>query len=75
MRTAIGFSKLVPLSLIMLLGLAFSLPTFAGTQLWDFEEKHDDWKVANGIGKLQKESITLTRGDKLNTRSSVKRTG
>ena len=48
MRMTIGFSKLIPFSLIMLLGIAFSLPTFAGTQLWDFEEKHDDWKVANG---------------------------
>ncbi|RKU34540.1 hypothetical protein C6496_19505 [Candidatus Poribacteria bacterium] len=34
--------------LILLLGMMFSLPTFAGTQLWDFEEKHDDWEVANG---------------------------
>ena len=62
MRTAIGFSKLVPFSLIMLLGVAFSLPTFAGTQLWDFEEKHDDWKVANGNWEIKGGVYQVERG-------------
>ena len=62
MRTAIRFSKLVTLSLIVLLGVAFSLPTFAGTQLWDFEEKHDDWKVANGKWEIKGGIYQLERG-------------
>ena len=62
MRTAIRFSKLVTLSLIMLLGVAFSLPTFAGTQLWDFEEKHDDWKVANGNWEIKGGVYHVERG-------------
>ena len=62
MRTAIGFSKLVPLSLIMLLGVAFSLPTFAGTQLWDFEEDHKDWKVANGEWEIKGGVYHVDRG-------------
>jgi hypothetical protein len=59
---AIGFPKLVPLSLIMLLGIAFSLPTFAGTQLWDFEEDHKDWKVANGEWEIKGGVYHVDRG-------------
>ena len=62
MRMAIGFPKLVPLSLIMLLGIAFSLPTFAGTQLWDFEEDHKDWKVANGEWEIKGGVYHVDRG-------------
>ena len=62
MRMAIGFPKLVSLSLIMLLGIAFSLPTFAGTQLWDFEEDHKDWKVANGEWEIKGGVYHVDRG-------------
>ena len=62
MRTAIGFSKLTTLSLTVLLGVAFSLPTFAGTQLWDFEEDHKDWKVANGEWEIKGGVYHVDRG-------------
>lgn len=62
MKMTIGFSKLVPFSLIMLLGVAFSLPTFAGTQLWDFEEDHKDWKVANGKWEIKGGVYHVDRG-------------
>lgn len=61
MKMAIRFSVL---SMILLLGIAFSLPTFAGTQLWDFEEKHDDWEVANGNWAIKDGIYQLDRGGK-----------
>ena len=51
-------------SLILLLGMMFSLPTFAGTQLWDFEEKHDDWEVANGNWAIKDGIYQLDKGGK-----------
>ena len=53
MRISITVPKLAALSLVVLFGIALSLPTYAGTQLWDFEEKHKDWKVANGEWEIK----------------------
>ena len=53
MRVVIRSLKGLALSLIVLFGVALAPPTFAGTQLWDFEEKHDDWKVANGNWEIK----------------------
>ena len=62
MRMAITLPKLAALSLVVLLGVAFSLPTYAGTQLWDFEEKHDDWKVANGDWEIKGGTYHVDKG-------------
>lgn len=62
MRTAITVPKLAALSLVVLFGVALSLPTYAGTQLWDFEEKHDDWKVANGEWEIKGGVYHVDRG-------------
>ncbi|MDE0466729.1 MAG: DUF1080 domain-containing protein [Candidatus Poribacteria bacterium] len=62
MRVTITVPKLAALSLVVLFGLALSLPTYAGTQLWDFEEKHDDWKVANGNWEIAKGVYHVDKG-------------
>ena len=62
MRVTIRVPKLAALSLLVLFGVAFSLPTFAGTQLWDFEKKHDDWKVANGNWEIKGGVYHVDRG-------------
>ena len=62
MRTVIMLPKLAALSLVVLFGIALSLPTYAGTQLWDFEEKHDDWKVANGNWEIAKGVYHVDKG-------------
>ena len=62
MEMTMRFSKLAALSFTVLLGIAVSLPTFAGTQLWDFEEKHDDWKVANGNWEIKGGIYQLEKG-------------
>lgn len=64
MRTVITAPKLAALSLVVLFGITLSLPTFAGTQLWDFEEKHDDWEVANGNWEIKGGIYQLERGGK-----------
>lgn len=56
--------KLAALGSIVLLGMVFSLPTFAGTQLWDFEEKHDDWEVANGDWAIKGGIYQVEKGGK-----------
>ncbi len=62
MRTVIRLPKLTALSLIAVFGMILSLPTYAGTQLWDFEEKHDDWKVANGNWEIKGGVYHVDRG-------------
>ena len=57
-------AKLAALGSMVLLGMLLSLPTFAGTQLWDFEEKHDDWEVANGDWAIKGGIYQLERGGK-----------
>ena len=64
MRMAITLPKFAILSLVVFFGVAFSLPTYAGTQLWDFEEKHDDWEVANGNWEIKGGIYQLERGGK-----------
>ena len=54
--------KLAALGLIVLFGVALSLPTDAGTQLWDFEDKTDDWKVANGNWEVAKGVYHVDKG-------------
>ncbi|MDE0484958.1 MAG: DUF1080 domain-containing protein [Candidatus Poribacteria bacterium] len=36
------------LSFLVLFAVLLSQPSFAGTQLWDFEKNAEGWKVANG---------------------------
>ena len=62
MRVVIRSLKGLALSLIVLFGVALAPATFAGTQLWDFEEKHDDWKVANGEWEIKGGIYHVDRG-------------
>ena len=62
MRTVITVPKFAALGLIALFGIALSLPTYAGTQLWDFEKKTDDWKVANGNWEVKGGVYHVDRG-------------
>lgn len=64
MKNVIRFSRLTLFTLILLLGTAFSMPIFAGTQLWDFEEAHDDWEVANGNWDIKDGIYQLEQGGK-----------
>ena len=64
MGTVIRLPKLAALSLVVFFGIALSLPTYAGTQLWDFEERHDDWEVANGNWEIKGGIYRLDRGGK-----------
>ena len=64
MRMAITLPKLAVLGLVVLFGVAVALPTYAGTQLWDFEEKHDDWEVANGNWEIKGGIYQLEKGGK-----------
>lgn len=64
MEMTIKSLKPMTLGLIILLGMVLSLPTFAGTQLWDFEEKHDDWEVANGNWDIKGGVYQLDKGGK-----------
>ena len=68
MRMVTGVSRCVLFSFMLFLGLflvfAVSVPTFAGTQLWDFEEKHDDWEVANGNWEIKGGIYQLEKGGK-----------
>ena len=64
MEMTMNSLKLTILSVIVLLGMLLSLPTFAGTQLWDFEEKHDDWEVANGNWAIKDGIYQLDKGGK-----------
>ncbi len=59
---AIALPRLTVLSLIVLFGVALSLPLSAGTQLWDFEEKHDDWEVANGKWEFKGGTYHVDKG-------------
>ncbi len=62
MRIVITLRKLSTLSLVVLFGIVLALPAYAGTQLWDFEEKHDDWKVANGNWEIKDGVYHVERG-------------
>ena len=62
MRVTITLPKLAALSLVVLFGIVLTLPTYAGTQLWDFEEKHKDWKVANGNWEIAKGVYHVDKG-------------
>ena len=64
MKMAITVQKLAVLSFVVFFGVAFSLSAYAGTQLWDFEEKHDDWEVANGNWEIKGGIYQLERGGK-----------
>ena len=59
---AIALPRLTTLSLIVLFGVVLSLPLSAGTQLWDFEEKHDDWEVANGNWEIKGGTYHVDKG-------------
>ena len=59
---SITLRRFTVLSFLTLIGLLFSLPSFAGTQLWDFEKNHDDWKVANGNWQIKSGVYQLTKG-------------
>ena len=72
---AIALPRLTTLSLIVLFGVVLSLPLSAGTQLWDFEEKHDDWEVANGKWEIKGGTTKWKEAGRPNMRSSVKRNG
>ncbi|RKU32158.1 hypothetical protein C6495_11600 [Candidatus Poribacteria bacterium] len=50
------------LSLTILIMLC--LPAWSGTQLWDFEEKHDDWEVANGKWAIKGGIYQVEKGGK-----------
>ena len=50
------------LSFLTLFGLLLSLPSFAGTQLWDFEKNADGWKVANGTWAVADGVYKLSKG-------------
>jgi hypothetical protein len=41
-------TKIVPFVTVLVLTMLISLPSWAGTQLWDFEKGDDGWEVANG---------------------------
>lgn len=60
----IALLRLTALSLIVLFGVVLSLPSSAGTQLWDFEEKHKDWKVANGNWEIKDGIYQVEKGGK-----------
>ena len=64
MGMTMRYSKLAAFGFIVLLGMVLSLPTFAGTQLWDFEEKHDDWEVANGDWEIKGGIYQVEKGGK-----------
>ncbi len=49
-------------SFITLFAVLFSLPSFAGTQLWDFEKDSGDWKVANGTWAVKGGIYQLSKG-------------
>ncbi len=63
-RVAIGLPASVTLTLILLSGMALCLPAWSGTQLWDFEEKHDDWEVANGNWSIKGGIYQVEKGGK-----------
>ena len=64
MKMTMRSLKLAAFGSIVLLGMMLSLPTFAGTQLWDFEEKHKDWEVANGNWEIKGGIYQVERGGK-----------
>lgn len=64
MEMIMRYSKFGVLSSMVFLCMVLSLPTFAGTQLWDFEEKHDDWEVANGNWEIKGGIYQVERGGK-----------
>ncbi len=64
MEMIMRYSKFGVLSSMVLLCMMLSLPAFAGTQLWDFEEKHDDWEVANGDWEIKGGIYQVERGGK-----------
>lgn len=55
-------TKLAVLSLLILCSVLISLPSFAGTQLWDFDKNAEGWKVANGKWEVTGGVYKLSRG-------------
>ncbi len=63
MKTShITLRKFTVLSFIPLFGMLLSLPSFAGTQLWDFERNAEGWKVANGTWSVEDGVYKLSKG-------------
>jgi len=62
MKVTITLPNLVVLSFAVLLSVMISLPTYAGTQLWDFEQKHEDWEVSNGNWEIQDGIYQVLKG-------------
>ena len=76
MRLIITVPKLAALSLVVLFGVALSLPTYAGTPIMGLRGKSTMiGKLPMGIGKSKVGFIMLKGVDALNTLSSVKRSG
>ncbi|MCY4401496.1 MAG: DUF1080 domain-containing protein [Candidatus Poribacteria bacterium] len=58
----ISVRKLTVFGFLTLFSLILSHPTFAGTQLWDFEKDADGWKVANGNWNVDDGVYKLSKG-------------
>lgn len=59
---SISLRKFCLLSLLTLCCVLFSIPTFAGTQQWDFEKDAEGWKVANGTWNVKDGVYQLSQG-------------
>ncbi len=55
-------TKLAVLGLFILCPVLISLPTSAGTQLWDFDKDAEGWKVANGTWAVTGGVYKLSKG-------------
>ncbi len=64
MKIAMRSLKPTTLGFILFFGTVISLSAFAGTQLWEFEEKDDDWEVANGNWAIKDGIYQLEKGGK-----------
>ncbi len=54
--------RLVVLSFLTLFCVFVSQPLFAGTQLWEFDNNANDWKVANGNWTVEDGVYKVSRG-------------
>ncbi len=59
---SITVRKFAVLSFLALFAVLLSLPSFAGTQLWDFDKNAEGWKVANGTWAVKDGVYKLSRG-------------
>ena len=50
------------LSILVLIGIFVSQPLYAGTQLWEFDNDADGWKVANGNWAVEDGVYKVSRG-------------